>query len=109
MTNILDGYQSLDYSPLTFHRMMETLKFAYAKRTELGDPDYVDVADLLDKLVDQSYAEEIRQLIDDTQTFNSTQHYGANYGVQGDGGTAHSSIVAPYGDVISMTGTINYM
>ena len=109
MTNILDGYQSLDYSALTFHRLIETFKFAYAKRTELGDPDFVDVADLLDNLNDPEFAAEIRGLIDDTQTFNSTEHYGANYSVQGDGGTAHSSIVAPNGDVISMTGTINYV
>ena len=51
--NILDGYnftsenvKTVNSSILTFHRMIEAFKFAYARRTEIGDPDYVNITDV---------------------------------------------------------------
>lgn len=48
--NILDGYKfnaksidGINNTVLTYHRMIEAYKYAYAKRTELGDPDFVNV------------------------------------------------------------------
>ncbi|XP_055957942.1 glutathione hydrolase 1 proenzyme [Patella vulgata] len=52
--NILDGYNftSDDMSTdaktvLTEHRIIEAMKFAFAKRTDLGDEDFVNVSDLV--------------------------------------------------------------
>lgn len=48
--NILDGYRmneetthAEDGALLMYHRFAEACKFTYARRTELGDGDFVDV------------------------------------------------------------------
>ena len=50
--NVLDGYDlnSTSLEPenevLTYQRITETFKYAYALRTYLGDPEFVNVADV---------------------------------------------------------------
>lgn len=107
--NIVSGYEKMDFSALTFHRILESFKFAYAKRSDIGDPDFLDIGALLGNLSDTSYANSVREMISDLETFNDTKHYGANYTSEEDHGTAHVSIVAPNGDAVAITGTINYM
>lgn len=48
--NVLDGYgfnrESLDgvnNTVLTYQRIIETFKYAYAKRTELGDTKFINI------------------------------------------------------------------
>lgn len=48
--NILNGYKfdkgdvsTVDDTILTYHRIIEAFKYAFAKRTELGDPDFIDI------------------------------------------------------------------
>lgn len=107
--NIISGYDFMDYSALSFHRIIESFKYAYAKRSDIGDPAFLDIGPLLSNLSDTGYANDIRGLIDDKQTSNDTKHYGASYAIEEDHGTAHVSIIAPNGDAVAITGTINYM
>jgi gamma-glutamyltranspeptidase/glutathione hydrolase/leukotriene-C4 hydrolase len=51
--NILDGYnftsesiKDINSTILTYHRITEAFKFAFARRAELGDEDFVDIADV---------------------------------------------------------------
>lgn len=62
---------------------------------------------LLEQLTSKEYAEEVRRKINDTTTFDDLAHYGVNWYYVEDHGTAHLSLVAPNGDAVSVTSTIN--
>ncbi|XP_069974012.1 scoloptoxin SSD14 isoform X1 [Penaeus vannamei] len=111
--NILDEYgltpESIDDSNivLTHHRIIEAMKWAYAKRTELGDADFVDMSGLTKNLTSDDYAAYIHSQITDDRTFQDPEHYGAVTADPDDHGTAHFSLLAPNGDAVSVTSTVN--
>ncbi|XP_037805054.1 scoloptoxin SSD14-like isoform X3 [Penaeus monodon] len=111
--NILDEYgltpESIDDSNivLTHHRITEAMKWAYAKRTELGDADFVDMTGLAKNLTSDDYAAYIHSQITDDRTFQDPEHYGAVTADPDDHGTAHFSLLAPNGDAVSVTSTVN--
>lgn len=41
MLNILSGYKLKDNDHLTVHRLIESFKYGYARRSNLGDPTFV--------------------------------------------------------------------
>ncbi|XP_015175676.1 PREDICTED: gamma-glutamyltranspeptidase 1-like isoform X2 [Polistes dominula] len=114
--NIFDGFQftseslsDFNSTIVTYHRMLETYKYAYALRGNMGDKDFVDMTELNINLTSKDYANQIRMKIQDTRTWNDPQHYGASiYSNTEDHGTAHFSVLAPNGDAVSVTSTINY-
>lgn len=107
--NLLDGYDDLQpEDPLTWHRVVESFKHAYGLRTRVGDPDYVPgIEELVQNLTSKDYAAMIREKIDSDRTFVDYQHYGAEFSEEEDHGTAHVSVLAPNGDAVAITGTIN--
>ncbi|XP_048589503.1 glutathione hydrolase 1 proenzyme isoform X2 [Nematostella vectensis] len=118
--NILRGYnmtaadRSSDaQSALTYHRIIESFKYAYAWRAKLGDPDFSDAAyaninKVVENMTDPSFAERIRQRILDDKTFFNMDHYGQYYAGTGPEGTSHLSVLAPNGDAVSLTTTVNW-
>ena len=54
------------------------------------------------------WAERQKNLINDLQTYNDTDHYGAHFYSPSDHGTSHTSVVAPNGDAVAVTSTINF-
>lgn len=107
--NLLNGYE-LNHDILSYHRIIEAYKFAYARRTDMADPDFEPSAEALVKnLTSTEYADAIRKRIDDTRTHNEPGYYGEHFASPDDHGTAHISVLAPNGDAISSTGTINYI
>ncbi|CAL7947456.1 unnamed protein product [Xylocopa violacea] len=94
---------------LTYHRMIETFKYAYALRTDMGDKDFVDMRELMKNLTSRSHARKTRTMIDDHKTWDDPTHYGAStFSSAKDQGTAHVSVLAPNGDAVSATSTINF-
>lgn len=109
--NLLDSFvdTSDPNSVTTYQRIVEAFKFAYGSRTQLGDPDFIEISELVANLTSGTYAEYIRQFIFDNQTSQDPLYYGANMTLAEDYGTAHISILAPNGDAVAITSTINYV
>lgn len=106
--NVLNDYLPEKESALAMQRIAEAFKFAYAKRTELGDGKFVESAlEVVKNLTNPEFAMEIRKKIDDHKTYSDYEHYGADFSSQEDHGTSHINIIAPNGDAIAATGTIN--
>ncbi|XP_072949395.1 glutathione hydrolase 1 proenzyme isoform X2 [Epargyreus clarus] len=113
--NILSGYNfnsesinGTENTVLTYHRIIEAFKYAYATRTKLGDMDFLDLKELISNVTAPEHGTEIRLRINDTTTYNSTDHYGAKQYNKPDSGTAHISIIAANGDAVSITSSINF-
>ncbi|KAI1296701.1 Glutathione hydrolase 1 proenzyme [Halotydeus destructor] len=113
--NIMSGYKDLypdkskkspEQASLFYHRLVEAFKYAYAKRTELGDEVFDDIAHLMDSLTDPKFVDTIRKTIDDDKTFE-TDHYGSIYHARDDHGTAHVSVIDAQGNAVSVTTTVN--
>ncbi|XP_022916451.1 glutathione hydrolase 1 proenzyme-like isoform X2 [Onthophagus taurus] len=112
--NILAGYnmtkesiEDTNSTVLTYHRVVEAFKYAYARRTELGDPKFNELTQVIKNLTSKSYADEIRSMISDQGTSQDPKDYGAVMVNKDDHGTAHMSILAENGDAVSVTSTIN--
>lgn len=107
MLNLLKDYD-LKHDALSYHRIAEVFKFAYARRSQLGDEPSDEIKEVMTNLTNQQYADEIKKLINDERTSDDVEYYGAKYENQIDQGTAHLSILMPNGDAIAATATINY-
>uniref|UniRef100_A0A182RIR1 Gamma-glutamyltransferase n=1 Tax=Anopheles funestus TaxID=62324 RepID=A0A182RIR1_ANOFN len=112
MLRILDGYADMNpKDTLTWHRIVESMKFAYGLRTRIGDPVFTpEAVATIRNLTDPQFAKHIREkMISDERTYDDYVHYGAEFADVEDKGTAHICVLAPNGDAVSATSTINYL
>ncbi|CAL7949448.1 unnamed protein product [Xylocopa violacea] len=105
--NVLYGMVPNPNNKIMWQDIVETFKWAYARRTELADPDYFDVDSVLANLTSIDYANEIKKQIRFNETSNDPKHYGAVLDIPHDSGTSHVSVLAPDGSAVSVTSTIN--
>ncbi|XP_012280874.1 glutathione hydrolase 1 proenzyme-like [Orussus abietinus] len=103
----LEGIVPTDNEEIMWQRIVEVFKWAYARRTELGDPDFVDVSSVVNNLTSSTYADLIRSTIRDDWTSVDPKYYGAIVTSPVDSGTSHVSVLAPDGSAVSVTSTIN--
>ncbi|CAH1388407.1 unnamed protein product [Nezara viridula] len=86
----------------------EAFKFAYALRSEIGDPDFENLKEIMSKIGSDCYLSEIRDKILKTRrTMNLPEDYGAKFTTPDDHGTVNIVVLAPNGDAVSVTSTIN--
>ena len=105
--NVLEPMYTKNHE-VYWQRVMETFKHAYGHRTNLGDIHYEpQVGEVLDNLMNPDFAADIRKLIGDDRTHTDFKYYGANFSNVEDHGTANIGVIAPNGDAITITTTVN--
>jgi gamma-glutamyltranspeptidase/glutathione hydrolase/leukotriene-C4 hydrolase len=67
--NILERFnlRLLGEVGVNIHRLVESLKYGFAFRTELGDPDYLDNADRLEEIISKDWSSIVRHNISDVR------------------------------------------
>lgn len=93
---------------LTLHRLVEAMRFGFAARTTLGDPDFnagQDSAEI--RLVQQQTAAEVRAKISDEHTLPVEAYNPDKLDIVENHGTSHLSAADASGMAISLTSTPN--
>ncbi|XP_054728729.1 scoloptoxin SSD14 isoform X1 [Anastrepha obliqua] len=91
----------------TLHRIAEALKFGFAKRWELGDLRFNDVRELVSRLTNPEYSISIREKINVDKVHKEIFDYGAQFMGEDDAGTSQIVVLAPNGDAVSVTSSVN--
>lgn len=109
IVNEIKKDSALDDDALNYHRFIEALKFAYAKRALLGDEQFEEsTKKVTDELVSKEAAKAARNKIDDSKTHDDLSFYGLANANQPESGTSHSCYWDKDNNVVAITSTVNY-
>lgn len=108
---VMDGLYT-DHLGVYWHRLIETFKHAYGQRSNLGDLRNEthlvnEIHATLYNLNSDQFINSIRNRIIDNSTRTDYQYYGGNFAIEEDHGTANMAVLAPNGDALTITSTIN--
>ncbi|OAQ30748.1 gamma-glutamyltranspeptidase [Linnemannia elongata AG-77] len=109
--NILERYnmgKSKQDINVETQRFVEAMKFGFAQRTELGDPDFTDLTSVVKSMVSKDTAASIRANISDTRTF-PVEYYNPHWGPIDNHGTTHMSTVDRDDMAVALTSTVNLL
>ncbi|BGP49944.1 hypothetical protein JCM10450v2_005849 [Rhodotorula kratochvilovae] len=109
LLNVLDGYDDFadgGQTPLSEHRFVEALKFAFAARTNVGDPRFIHNDAKLAEIPTRKYADAVRANITDDRT-HPLSYYNPQFDILEDHGTTHLSTIDQWGGAVALTTTVN--
>ena len=75
--NIIEPYffNSTGPTGLTMHRFVEALKYGFAFRTEIGDPDFIKNEDRMEEIISKEWANVVRKNISDVKYIYTVYKY----------------------------------
>ncbi|KAH8778074.1 gamma-glutamyltranspeptidase [Hyaloscypha finlandica] len=109
---IIEGYEMSDpeLRNLSYHRLNEAMRFSYAARSELGDPDFFGYMTGFEaQMLRQATAERIRRRISDHRTHNVSHYSPVKYSLPENHGTSHIVTADASGMSITSTSTVNLL
>ncbi|KAI0311986.1 gamma-glutamyltranspeptidase [Amylostereum chailletii] len=108
MLNIMEAYDLVGegQTPLNAHRVVEAIKFGFAARTRICDPDFNDQPERIDEIPRKSFSAHIVKNLTDDRT-HPPAYYQPIFDVPEDHGTSHSSVIDKDGMAASITTTVN--
>src|SRR5687767_11759689 len=96
--------------PLTNHRLVEAMRFAYGARLQLGDPDFVEnVQEMEDKMLREERAKATWGRILDNATQPVESYLPRKEFLKDSHGTSHIATADDSGMATSLTTTINLL
>lgn len=114
--NVLAGYSPEtngpngtynDFGSIATQRLVETMKFMGASRSQLGDiTPNTNNSVKISQIIDKSFADEVRANISDSVT-HPWQYYNPAYEAKDPHGTTHFSVMDANGGAVGMTTTVN--
>ncbi|TEB06228.1 gamma-glutamyltranspeptidase [Coprinellus micaceus] len=108
MFNLIDRYSMEERNGLNVHRIVEIMKFGFAARTKICDPEFTNSSKRIDEIATYEYAERIFGNITD-ETTHPPEYYKPEFDIKIDHGTSHTSVVDKSGMAVSLTSTVNYI
>eukprot|EP01095_Lingulamoeba_sp_RSL-Kostka_P008895 TRINITY_DN3030_c0_g1_i1.p1 TRINITY_DN3030_c0_g1~~TRINITY_DN3030_c0_g1_i1.p1 ORF type:complete len:395 (-),score=150.93 TRINITY_DN3030_c0_g1_i1:217-1401(-) len=106
--NIIEEMFLIEENELSVHYTAETLRFMFSDRMALGDPDFIDLDEVISKMTDKKHAGILREKI--TEYTHPQEYYQdlADFTSEPDmQGTSHISVLDNKGNGVSMTSTVN--
>ncbi|KAF9740903.1 hypothetical protein PMIN06_011178 [Paraphaeosphaeria minitans] len=107
----IEGYEGMNDAKatnLSTHYLDEALRFAYAERSSLGDPDFVSgTAAHQDTMLSEASAARKRSKISSSHTLPVEEYNPDGYEILENHGTSHIVAADASGLAISLTSTIN--
>jgi gamma-glutamyltranspeptidase/glutathione hydrolase len=109
---IIEGYEldGPNIWNLSYHRLNEAMRFSYAARSELGDPDFFSyMAGFEAQMLKPKTASHIRDKISDDHTHNLSYYGAGKYSLPENHGTSHIIATDASGMSITLTSTVNLL
>ncbi|KAF8893384.1 gamma-glutamyltranspeptidase [Infundibulicybe gibba] len=106
MLNVLEKFELRERNGLNTHRIVEALKFGFAARTKICDPDFNNNTERMHQISTKSFANAVFANITDDRT-HPPEYYNPEYDVKIDHGTSHTSVVDQNGMAVALTSTVN--
>eukprot|EP01080_Neovahlkampfia_damariscottae_P009133 gene9133-1222_t len=110
--NILEGFNlpKEGFSFQSLHKMVEAMKFYFAYRVGLADPDYENIEEYMKLFLSKDHAAEVRTKINLKKTMKPDYYVPPHrepFYLPEDHGTTHVSVVDKHGNGAALTSTVN--